>query len=374
MARHRLAAFQLTRRDEDAARAAPAAFEAAPVARQLAAPQVAVELYRGGLVAFAALDEPRRARRRADAFDAWLGLGTVHLGLADYTAADAAFEAALALAETVDERAVTWRLWSEIEYRQGDVLTTIARLERWLDEVPVDEGLARARLLVQLGWCHSRRGEHDVALPILEEAVRLSEDAGDWAVLAEAYDRYAFEVASAGEPTRSLPTFASARAAALRCGDPQELAVTHLHLAVALLWSHRPADALRELGHAAALCERHGFVYTASVVRWASAWAHEAEGDLERALAERDAELGLLAHLNNDRNLAGCQAHRARLLTRLERRGAAEAAAQAAVAAAERVGDTSLIEEVESTLATSGPARSGTYPRPHPRSSSRSGS
>jgi DNA-binding SARP family transcriptional activator/tetratricopeptide (TPR) repeat protein len=350
-ARHRLAAFELTRLPDDAAKAAAAAFEAAPIARQLAAPEVAMELYRRGLGAFAVLDEGRRARRRTDALDAWLGLGTVRLDLADYTGATEAFERALGLVTTVDERAVTWRLCSEVDYRQGDLLTTISRLERWLDEIPEEEGLARARLLVHLGWCHSRRGQHDVAIPILEEAVARSEDTGEWLVLAQAYDRVAFAMASAGSPERSLPTFETARDAAVRCGDPHELAVTHLHHGAALSWCGRPTDALRQLGEAAALCERYGFVYAASLVRWATAWAHDAAGDLEAALADRDAELGLLAHLHNDRHLAGCQAHRARLLSRLERHAAAAEAAQAAIAAAARVGDDSLTEEVTQTLA-----------------------
>jgi hypothetical protein len=90
-------------------------------------------------------------------------------------------------------------------------------------------------------------------------------------------------------------------------------------------------------------------------VHWAAADLAEARGDLERALAERDTERDLLAGLHNDRNLAGCHAHRALLLGRLGRHDDAEVAAAAARDAAARLGDPTLRDQVERTLATGVP-------------------
>jgi DNA-binding SARP family transcriptional activator/tetratricopeptide (TPR) repeat protein len=348
--RHRLAAFGLTRSRRDAESALPISFDAAAVARRQSAPDTAAELYRLALEAFAELGPTRRADLRDLAFEAWLSLGQIRLDALDYPRATAAFERAEALAATVDERALAVRWHANVAYRQGDLLGTIERIERHLATVPRDESLARARLLVEIGWCRSRRGERDLAVPVLEEAVELAEGSGDWLVLGQALDRLAFALAAPGRAEPSLPLYERALIAATRGGDLHELAVTRLHLGAALLWSGRPDAALAELDQAATLCDRHGFLYTRSLIHWATAWVHDARDAPARALASRDAELALLDIVHNDWNLAGCQAHRATLLRRLERRDDAEAAEKEARAAADRVGDPTLTQQVERTL------------------------
>ena len=90
--------------------------------------------------------------------------------------------------------------------------------------------------------------------------------------------------------------------------------------------------------------------YLRSVIHWNMADLHEAAGELERALAERDAEIELLTVIGNDRNLAGAEAHRARLLNRLGRVAEARSAAVRAREAAARTGDEGLAKLIETEL------------------------
>jgi DNA-binding SARP family transcriptional activator/tetratricopeptide (TPR) repeat protein len=351
IARHRLAAFVATGGPSHAQAAVPAGLEGARIAAQVGAPDAAMELFIGALEAFDTLDDEHRAPLRHAAFDGWLGLGEVRINAADLEGATAAFATAWLLAATVDERSLAWRWVTNVDYRRGKILRTIARLEYGLAAIPEDEVLARARLLVELGWCRCRRGEHDLAVPILQDAVALSYDAGDWGVLTLALDRYGFALASRGDAEASLPLFDRARAAAVRSGDLHELAITRAHHGVALNLAGRPEEARAELRAAAELADRHGYLYLRSIVHWAAAVLEDGCGEPELALAERDAELALLDGLDNDRHLAGCQAHRAQLLRTLGRDDEASTACEAARAAAERDGDPTLVEEVQRILA-----------------------
>jgi tetratricopeptide (TPR) repeat protein len=169
-------------------------------------------------------------------------------------------------------------------------------------------------------------------------------------VLGLALDRLAFALARSGQAERSLPLYERALRVSTRGGDPHEVAITRLHHGAALLWCGRPDEALAELDEAAASCDRYGFLYTRSLIHWATADVRDACGEPERALAARDAELALLEVVHNDWNLAGCQAHRATLLRRLGRRQEAEVAGRAALAAAGRLGDPTLTEQVTQAL------------------------
>jgi DNA-binding SARP family transcriptional activator/tetratricopeptide (TPR) repeat protein len=352
IARHRLAAFHTVRTARNAALAAPAGFDGAAVAYGLGAAEAAEELYIGALEAFAALEAHERGQLRTRAFAACVGLGRVRVDGARYDAAEHAFEAARRLATSWDERSRTWRWSAEAVYRQGDFGAAIGILDRALAPCPDDEPLAKARLLAFLGWCLFRSRELDRAAGTLEQAVQLAEDLGDWCVLTESLDRYAFTVASSGAPHDALPLFERARHASLRCGDVNERAILHLHHGFALNWAGRREAALAELALAGDLCDRYGLLYDRSIVHWARAEVEEGRGELELALAERDAELALLEDLHNDRHLAGCQVHRAKLLRALHRPGEVEAARRAALAAADRVGEPALEEEVRVALAS----------------------
>jgi DNA-binding SARP family transcriptional activator/tetratricopeptide (TPR) repeat protein len=350
IARHRLAAFHATRAARYATAAATAGFDGASVAYGLGAAAATEELYMGALEAFASVDAREHARLGHQAFAACIGLGRVRLDGGAYPAAEEAFEAAMRLAATVDEHARAWRWLAENVYRQGDFLATIDRLERGLATIPAGASLSRARLLVDVGWCRTRRGEQQVALEVLREAVALAYEADDWCVLTEALDRYAFTLADVGSTDEALELFERAEDAANRCGDHNEQAIVRLHRAVALNRVGRDEEALSELAAAAALCHRYGLLYTRTIVHWVGAEVAEGRGDIEAALAERDAELSLLTDLSNDRHLAKCQAHRAKLLHDLERQIDAEEAGSAAIEASDRVGDPSLTDEVHRML------------------------
>jgi DNA-binding SARP family transcriptional activator/tetratricopeptide (TPR) repeat protein len=357
IAHHRLAAFRATYALEHAAPAAVAGFDGARVAYGLGSADAAEELYLGALEAFAALDERDRHRLRHEAFSGGLGLGRVRMDSGSYRGAAEAAEASLRMATTPDERGLAWWLRTEIVYRQGDLIASIALLEDGLRDLPADASAARARLLTELGWCHHRRNEDARARPLLHESVELAEESGDWCVLTAALDRYAFSLASSGAVEEALAVYDRAQAAARRCGDRNEQAIVHLHHSVAWLRHGRYDEAAAELEVAAELCDRYGFVYDRSVAHWGMAWVEEARGQPSLALGERDAELQLLRELDNDRNLAGCQAHRSTLLRGLGREAEADQAAREAREAARRVGDPSLLDEIDRELA--GPAVTG---------------
>lgn len=350
IARHRLAAFQATHAVEFAAAAASAGLAGARVAHSLAAPEAAEELYVRALEAYASLEDDRRCRLRHEAFEGWVGLGQVRMDGGAYARASEAAEQAWQLATVPDEYGRAWWLRAEIPYHRGDLLVSIGLLEDGLRHLPEDAEVARARLLAELGWCHVQRREYDVAVTVLRAAVELAYDGGDWTVLTAALDRYAFALGATGALAESLELYERAEAASQRCSDRNEQAMVRVHHGVARFWNGDLDDALVKFGEAAELCDRHGLVYDRSVVHWSRARVEEARGEPTLALRERDAELRLLQQLGNDRNLAGCQAHRAKLLRLLGRTPESENAAAEARTAAEQVGDPVLVAEVEQAL------------------------
>ena len=353
VARQRLAAFHATHATGLAPAAASTGLTAAALAQRLGAPEAAEELHRLALEAYDSLADAERSRLRPEAFQGWLGLGGMRMDGGSYGRAEEAAEAAWELATWPDEHGRVWWLRAEIAYHRGDLEAGMRILEEGLRDLPADAEVARARLLVELGWCHFRRRAPEVALVTLRSAVELAYDAGDWTVLTAALDRYAYALGSTGSLAEALVLYERAEAASQRCSDRHEQAVVRLHHGVARCWNGEYDDALSKLAQAAELCERHALVYVRSVVHWGSAEAHEARGEPGLALAERDAELRLLQQLGNDRNLAGCQAHCAKLLRLLGRCEEAERAAAVARAAAERVGDPVLVGEIGRTLSAS---------------------
>jgi DNA-binding SARP family transcriptional activator/tetratricopeptide (TPR) repeat protein len=344
VARHRLAAFDATGSPDHAAAAVRAAVEGGSTAGRLGATAAAEELLTRAVGAFSAAPARARDELRPAALEAWLGLHALRCDAGDYEPAEAAVTEALALARTPEERARAHQQWAQLPYLQGDLVSSVARLEEGLRHLPGDAMVARARLLVDLGWCRHRLGDAD-ALPLLRRAVELAEH-GEEVLLVRALDRLGFAIASDGRLQESLAAFERALSAASRCGDPREEAITRLHRARTLMLAGRPYEAGTELRRVADLGERHGMLYIRSLAHWAGADLGVSVGDPEGALAERDAELELLELLGNDRHVAGCQAHRAALLRELGRGDEAVAAAATAQAAAARVGDPVLVAEV----------------------------
>jgi tetratricopeptide (TPR) repeat protein len=344
VARHRLAAFDASGSPEHAAAAVRAAVEGGSTAGRLGATAAAEELLTRAVAAFSAAPVLARDELRPAAVEAWLGLHALRCDAGDYAPAEAAVTEAIALARTPEERARAHQEWAQLPYLQGDVASSVARLEEGLRLLPEDAEQARARLLIDLGWCRHRLAEAD-ALPLLRRAVELAEH-GEEVLLARALDRLGYVIASDGQLQESLATFQRALSVASRCGAPRDEAITRLHHARTLTLAGRPYEARTELRRVADLCERHGMLYIRSLAHWAGADLDVSVGDHEEALAERDAELELLELLGNERHVAGCQAHRAALLRQLGRDDEAAAAAATAQAAAARVGDPVLVAEV----------------------------
>jgi hypothetical protein len=90
------------------------------------------------------------------------------------------------------------------------------------------------------------------------------------------------------------------------------------------------------------------------VAHWIGAGVEELAGDLEAALAERDAEIALLLEVGNPRNLAGAHVHRAKMLAQLDRPDESDTAAAMAREVADVSGQEDLARQVEATLADLG--------------------
>jgi DNA-binding SARP family transcriptional activator/tetratricopeptide (TPR) repeat protein len=338
IARHRLAAFEVTGDRRRAGTAVRAAVAGAALARRLAAPAAATELLERALAAWAQVPAADREAVRPAAFAGYTTLGAVCADAGDHLRADEAFGAALTLATTDDEVARAEQAWAQLPYRQGDLDASLVRLEAALDRLAGAGPAARALLLVETGWIRYRRRADD-ALDVLRRAVELAEATEDWSLRARALDRYGFAMARLVGDHEALPVLEQALRAAERSGDPRERAIVHLHHTRPLYRAGRRYEARTSLARAARLCEQHGFHYLRSVGHWIAADLAEAESDLDAALAERDAELVLLTALDNPRHIAGCQDHRAALLRTLGRPEEAAAADEAAIRAAERLGE-----------------------------------
>jgi len=113
-------------------------------------------------------------------------------------------------------------------------------------------------------------------------------------------------------------------------GDERELGILHIHRATLYAEVRRFGEALADASAALRVATARGDPYIQSVARWAAAFVHERRGDSTAALAERDAELAVLAKVGNPRNEALAQTARARLLLALGRHEESEVAAATA--------------------------------------------
>jgi tetratricopeptide (TPR) repeat protein len=336
VARHRVAAFTVAPGEAHAVGALVSGVAGAAVAHELGAEAVALALYDGAADAYEALPTQRRAAFRPTAFRGRLALAELRCARGDYRSAQETFGAALVLARTATDHAHVWRGTSQVAYLQGDLPEAVARLEDGLARLAPEATVARAMLVLEVGWCRWRQGD-ETALELLYEAAELAVRGDDLLVLTRALDRYGLVLADHGQIPESLDAFERALSAARRCGDPQEEAVTHLHHVRPLVAVGRRDEAVAELGRAIALSERHGLLYVRSVAHWFAAEVAVAAGDHESALAQRDGELALLTDLGNDLNLEACQRHRAELLRLLGRERDAVAAQREAEAARARL-------------------------------------
>lgn len=337
-ARHRVAAFQLGGQTvEDALVTAHRAFDAAQLADRMFATEVAEELGAGGLVAFEAIDGTSRAGLAGNASATLRMLGHIRLSRGELAAGEDAYRQALALAPDALARAKCWRALAWIPYRVGDLDATVEVCEQGLVAVSEDP-LASALLRVELGWCLQRSGRVEEALPVLEEAAQVAEESGDWDLAARALDRLGVALDGADHEGEGLATLQRAAAAASRTGKHLVRAGIAVHTASSLSRLGRHPEAVDAIEHAAELADRIGDAYLRSVAHWIAAEVHERAGNVERALAERDAEVKLLRTIDNARHLSTALAHRAVLLAEAGRDDDAAISAAAARDAADRAG------------------------------------
>lgn len=349
-ARHRVDAYRQGGRLPDAAGpAARAGFQAGRLAIRLLADEAAEELYVGALEAFESLDAPRRGELARGAANAWIALGNLRAETDD-TAGEDAYRTALGLAVDDLQRARCWRGLEWLAYRAGDLARAAEVCEEGLDALGPGDPVARALLQIELGWILHRGGHMEEAVPVLEEAAEVCEEAGEWGLAARALDRLGMALDGVGRLEDGLSTLQRAAQACARTRSDRLRAAIDIHTASLLRLDRRFEAAQEHITDAARLADEIGDVYTRSVAHWINAEILHDIGDVNGALAERDAEVTILTDLANDLNLAGAHAHRARLLLELGRFEEAAQAADAAREAAVRTQVPSTIDDIEAQL------------------------
>jgi len=345
-ARHRLAAYEATRIASAARPAAEGGFAAGHLARHLHAPEVALGFFEAALDAYGAL--PPNERRDLDeaACAAWLTIGNIHLDRDDDDAAVRAYRQALEHARLDGDLARAWSALAGIPYRHGDMVGALAAYRSGLSALSGTDSRAQARLESDSAWALTRIGRHVEALEIMERVAPALLKAPETHLRCRTKDRLGLVFHSAGRIQEGLAWLDDGVADATAHDDDRELAVLCLHRGGLLAQLGRHADAAADLARAAAVAEAARDRYLRSVIHWNTADLLESRGDLPAALAERDAEVALLRDIGNDRNLAGAEAHRARLLAGLARHPEAALAAEQARRAAARTNDRQLIATI----------------------------
>lgn len=357
-ARHRLAAFAAASLPSMAPAAAAAGFREGQRAHGLYADGAAYALLRGALDAYETLDQDARGAMNREATAAWLTLGHIHLDRDDAAEAQAAYEAALATATVEADLARAWSALAGVPYRFGRLREALATYRQGLRALGGADPGARARLESDAAWTLIRLGRPEAALRILERVAPLLEDAPETHVRCRLRDRMGMALVNVGRRDEALASFAAGIAEARAKGDERELMVISMHRAPLLASTGRLDEAMEDARLAADIAERSQDRYSRAVTHWITAEVFEHRGDLVAALAERDAEISILVGIDNPRNLAIAQAHRAKLNRLLGRTQAAAEASTAARSAMRRVDDVRLTADLEAELAgPDGPRR-----------------
>ena len=351
-ARHRLAAFELSGRPERARAAAQAGFQSGRHARRLFSDDAALELSAGGLQAYAVMVPEDRTDLRPEAVAVWLQVGEIHRDHDRREEAERAFDAALALSGTDDERARAWSAQGSLAYRVGDFEGAVRAYEKGVASLLEPSPLVRARLEAEMGWAYSRMGRIDDALALLRRATAVLAQFGDASTAGHALDQLATILGVAGEAEEGLEAMQRAFAALGPTGDERLLGILYIHRAALYGLLERFGEALADITAAHRFAADCGDRYRESVIHWMASDIHERRGDPTAALVERDAELALLAQVGNPRNAASAHAARARLLARLDRHDEAAQAATCARTLAAEVGDDAFSASIEQQLTT----------------------
>ena len=352
-ARHRVAAFEATRERALARAAAQAGFSAGLQARRVFADDVALELFMAGWQAFEVMSPAGRRDLAATAIEAWLQIGEIHQDRDQRGEAERAFDAAGALVTSDEQRARVWSAKASLAYRIGDFGGAVHGYEQGVASLRGRSPLVRARLEADLGWAYSRMGNTSDALTKLEGAMVVLSERGDGLTAGRALDQLATVLGMAGRPDEGLEAMHRAFAAMGSTGNERELGILHLHRAAIYGALSRYGEALADISAALRVAKLCGDRYRQSVLHWLTSDIHESRGDPLAALAERRAELELLAEIGNRRHTAAAHAARARLLVMLGRHDEADDAEVQARAIAVDIGDESFSASIEERLKAS---------------------
>jgi DNA-binding SARP family transcriptional activator len=232
----------------------------------------------------------------------------------------AAYARRLEVATDDEERAAAWVGLASTAYRHGDMSEVIDTCRLGLDAIGGGNGPGRARLLAELGWAEVRSGRPRFGRPHLERAAEMlrANPGNDPEVPARVLDRLAVARSECGDTVAGLEVMQEAFARAPRTYRRLG-AILRLHRGQLLGKVDRPEEGLGEVFAARRILTALGDVYSIAVTHWTAAELLDQLGLIDRALAEREAEIRLLEPLDNPRNLAGALIHGSRLLGRLGR-------------------------------------------------------
>lgn len=344
---HRLAAFRAAPLVEYTLAAARSGLSAGQTARTLMADQAALELFANALAAFEAVPAAKRHGLAKAAFAAWLETGHIRTDRLDLDAATAAYQQALGLAATDDERAAAWSALGGVWYKRGDFKEAERVYARGLMLVGKDSTWAQARLGADIAWVRQRLGDVERSLPALELAVSQFEAAGDRNNASRVFDLLAVVLSGVGRVEEALVASDRAWAFADLCGDIRLVPPLAIHRSGILLRGGDATAAHREAMKAVEAARKVADRYLEAVAHWSCADALDMLGDTEGALAALRLEEPLLREIDNYANLARCLAHQAYLLRRLDRRVESHQTLAEARLVADTASDHHLLARVE---------------------------
>jgi len=209
---------------------------------------------------------------------------------------------------------------AEVDYRVGELRAARATLEGVIAKVSAqDDALLRARALRLLGAITVREDRSIEAIPLFEEAVRLTESAREPSVLGQAYTGLAAAQTNLAHYDEAAAALARARVALTLAKDPLGLARVDANEGILHNNRGRHAEAVPVLRRAAGAFRRFGALNDLALTLTAQAKAEIALLDAGAALATLESLLPQRDQVANPRSRGNFDLQHARALAAVGR-------------------------------------------------------
>ncbi len=249
-----------------------------------------------------------RQMKRSDLLGAALsGQGVVHKRRNDYYQAITLYSQALALCRDSEDRSCE----AEVLHNLGTCYTGLGELQAARDAL--EDALAiwtspygKSATLIAIATIHDLQGEHEEAIELLHQALRLRLADRDLDAAtrqrgrAAVYDRLATAYKAQGRMGESRRAYESTLAIWQSLESTSDVALTHNNLGWLYVDWHKPATALQYFDQALPrlrqLERRHGTAHALI----GKAQAHRQLGDLETATSTSEEAIGILESLRSN--------------------------------------------------------------------------